>query len=247
VLKRKCFIPQDSDFYKRLLAFRSERDEKTKRSINNTQLFLPRRIVHLVDIKGDNGASGYAPYYARRREFNQLVVSKRMIADHDIHYLVDILENTRLCGDFNAISCVFGSSPYLIDEDVPEVDIRLFICCSNPYGKMTHGFDDKGRKFDYEGNMVDWWSEEDGKEYEKRVGVMVDQASKFEVHGQTVKGALTSGENIADLGGLRLSMRALVNSKGYNPNSRIDGFTPIQRFFLSWAQCWRQNLYCVVR
>ena len=94
----------------------------------------------------------------------------------------------------------------------------------------------------YQGNMVDWWSEEDAKEYEHRVNVMVQQASNFEVHGQNVKGELTSGENIADLGGLRLSLRAMVNSKGYDPNCRIDGFTPIQRFFLSWAQCWRQNI-----
>lgn len=108
--------------------------------------------------------------------------------------------------------------------------------------EMTHGFDDKGRKFDYQGNMKDWWTEEDGKEYERRVEVMVSQADKFLVHGQAVKGKLTSGENIADLGGLRLAMRALVNSKGYDPNAEIDGFTPIQRFFLSWAQCWRQNI-----
>lgn len=107
---------------------------------------------------------------------------------------------------------------------------------------MTHGFDDKGRKFDYEGNMVDWWTDEDGKEYERRVQVMVEQAGKFLVYGQAVKGKLTSGENIADLGGLRLALRGLVNSKDYDPNSKIDGFSPVQRFFLSWAQCWRQNV-----
>mmetsp|Transcript_9449 Transcript_9449/g.13950 ORF Transcript_9449/g.13950 Transcript_9449/m.13950 type:complete len:707 (+) Transcript_9449:44-2164(+) len=108
--------------------------------------------------------------------------------------------------------------------------------------EMTHGFDDKGRKFDHEGNMVDWWTEEDGKEYERRVEVMVEQADKFLVHGQAVKGKLTSGENIADLGGLRLALRGLMSSKDYDPNSKIDGFTPVQRFFLSWAQCWRQNV-----
>jgi len=108
--------------------------------------------------------------------------------------------------------------------------------------EMTHGFDDKGRKFDYSGNMVDWWTEDDGKEYERRVEVMVEQASSFEVHGQAVKGKLTSGENIADLGGLRLALCGLVNTKDYDPSLLIDGFTPIQRFFLSWAQCWRQNI-----
>lgn len=90
--------------------------------------------------------------------------------------------------------------------------------------------------------MVDWWTEEDGKEYEARVEVMVEQANKFEVHGQTVKGKLTSGENIADLGGLRLALSGLINTENYNPESLIDGFSPIQRFFLSWAQCWRQNV-----
>jgi putative endopeptidase len=92
------------------------------------------------------------------------------------------------------------------------------------------------------GNMVDWWSEDDSKEYESRVKVMVEQASGFQVHGQSVKGSLTSGENIADLGGLRLALRGLINSPGFDPNARIDGFTPVQRFFLSWAQCWRQNI-----
>jgi len=110
---------------------------------------------------------------------------------------------------------------------------------------MTHGFDDKGRKFNYEGNMIDWWTQEDGQEYEKRVEVMVEQANKIEVHGQNVQGKLTCGENIADLGGLRLALRALKNQLGNDMSSeesKIDDFTPMQRFFLGWAQCWRQNI-----
>jgi putative endopeptidase len=108
--------------------------------------------------------------------------------------------------------------------------------------EMTHGFDDKGRKFDFAGNMEDWWTEEDGIEYEKRVEVMVEQANSYEVHGQKVKGKLTSGENIADLGGLRLAYRALKATKGFDSAALIDGFTPTQRFYMSWAQCWRQNI-----
>lgn len=108
--------------------------------------------------------------------------------------------------------------------------------------EMTHGFDDQGSKFDFSGNMVNWWTEEDSKEYEQRVNVQVEQANKYEVHGQAVKGKLTAGENIADLGGLRLALRGLTSTKGYDPEQLIDGFTPIQRFFLSWAQCWRQNI-----
>jgi len=108
--------------------------------------------------------------------------------------------------------------------------------------EMTHGFDDKGRKFNFSGNMVDWWTKDDADEYEKRVEVMVEQANAYEVHGQNVQGKLTCGENIADLGGLRLSLRALMSQKGFDKKSSIHGFTPVQRFFLGWANCWRQNV-----
>lgn len=108
--------------------------------------------------------------------------------------------------------------------------------------EMSHGFDDKGRKFDFAGTMQDWWSAEDAAEYEKRVKVMVEQADAFEVHGQNVKGSLTSGENIADLGGLNLALRALKATPGFDDTKLIDGFTPTQRFFLAWSQCWRQNI-----
>ncbi|KAL3941577.1 MAG: hypothetical protein SGBAC_004079 [Bacillariaceae sp.] len=108
--------------------------------------------------------------------------------------------------------------------------------------EMTHGFDDKGRKFNYLGVLSDWWTESDSKEYEERVDVMVEQANNFEVHGQKVQGKLTSGENIADLGGLRLAYRALKATPGFDDTEMIDGFSPTQRFFLSWAQCWRQNI-----
>lgn len=107
---------------------------------------------------------------------------------------------------------------------------------------MTHGFDDKGRKFNYKGEMNDWWTKEDSEEYEKRVEVMVKQAESFQVHGSSVQGKLTCGENIADLGGLRLAMRALKATDGYDESKLIDGWTPMQRFFLAWCQCWRQNI-----
>ena len=136
VLKRKCLISQDTGFYKKLQTFRAERDKKILLGIHSTQLFLPGKIIHLVDTRGNNSSSGYVPYYARRHEFNQVVFSSRMISDHDIHYLVEIFENTRLCGDFKTISCAFTSTQYIMDEEDPDVDDRLFICCSNPYGKL---------------------------------------------------------------------------------------------------------------
>lgn len=108
--------------------------------------------------------------------------------------------------------------------------------------EMTHGFDDQGCKFNSEGNMVDWWTEEDKVEYEKRVAVMVQQANEFEVEGQKVQGKLTCGENIADLGGLRLSYRALLATPNFDNTALVGGFTPTQRFFLAWATGWRQNI-----
>jgi putative endopeptidase len=112
--------------------------------------------------------------------------------------------------------------------------------------EMTHGFDDKGRKFDFVGNMRDWWTVEDGRQFDMRAEVMVRQAESFSVHGVSLKGKLTCGENIADLGGLKLAFRALSQLLAENASKGkeaplINGFTPQQRFFLAWAQCWREN------
>ena len=114
--------------------------------------------------------------------------------------------------------------------------------------EMTHGFDDQGRKYDDEGNLRDWWTAEDGVEYQKRVDVMVAQAGEFEVHGLKLNGKLTCGENVADLGGVKLSLRALQaelrkrSSSGLPPPPLINGFTPTQRLFLAWSQNWRENV-----
>jgi len=107
--------------------------------------------------------------------------------------------------------------------------------------EMTHGFDDKGRKFDKDGAVRDWWAGDDGKEYERRAAVMVKQASAHEVFGTKLKGELTQGENIADLGGMKLALRALKKRLGEKKHPTINGFSPIQRFFLAWSQVWRQN------
>lgn len=103
--------------------------------------------------------------------------------------------------------------------------------------------DDEGRKFNYEGILHDWWTPEDATEYEQRVAVMVQQANDFHVHGKPVQGKLTSGENIADLGGLRLALRAFKETEQYKKNELIDGFTPLQRFFLAWYVVWNRKYY----
>jgi predicted metalloendopeptidase len=111
--------------------------------------------------------------------------------------------------------------------------------------EMTHGFDDQGRQFDAAGNLRDWWSKQSAEEYDRRRKAVVDQYSEYEpVPGAHVNGELTQGENIADIGGLKLAYAALQKALDKNPQAReqkIDGFTPEQRFFLGWAQVWRAN------
>ncbi len=110
--------------------------------------------------------------------------------------------------------------------------------------EMTHGFDDQGRKYDKEGNLNDWWSEEDEKRFKERTEELVNQFGQFEALDDLhIDGKLTLGENIADLGGLSIAFDAFREAvkKNLSPG-KIGGFTPVQRFFLSWAQIWRRNI-----
>ncbi len=108
--------------------------------------------------------------------------------------------------------------------------------------ELTHGFDDQGRKFDAKGNLTDWWTEADAKEFEKRASCVADEYSGFTVAGGVhLTGKLTLGENTADNGGVRIAYMALEDTlKGKTPPPR-DGFTPQQRFFLAWGQIWCEN------
>lgn len=109
--------------------------------------------------------------------------------------------------------------------------------------EMTHGFDDQGRQFDAQGNLRDWWTPEDAAEYTKRATLVAEQFDGYVgVDTLHVNGRLTLGENIADLGGLKIAYAAMERAlakKGRPP--LIDGFTPEQRFFLAWARVWRSN------
>lgn len=108
--------------------------------------------------------------------------------------------------------------------------------------ELTHGFDDQGRKFDSQGNLRDWWTAEDAREFEKRAECFVRQYEEYEaVPGVKLNGKLTLGENVADAGGVRLAYLALLAELAGKPAARVDGFTPEQRFFLGWAQVWCQN------
>jgi len=109
--------------------------------------------------------------------------------------------------------------------------------------ELTHGFDDQGRKFDPQGNLHDWWTEQDGKEFEQRVSCVADEYSNFvAVDDQKLNGRLTLGENTADNGGARIALAALehmiADDKTGKEGQKIDGYTPEQRFFLGFGRVW---------
>ncbi len=106
--------------------------------------------------------------------------------------------------------------------------------------EMTHGFDDQGRQFDATGNMRDWWTQQDEENFNKKAELIVEQYDSFTpVDTLHINGKLTLGENIADLGGVNISFNAFEKTKQYKENKPIDGFTPAQRFFLSYANVWK--------
>ncbi len=113
--------------------------------------------------------------------------------------------------------------------------------------ELTHGFDDQGRKYDPVGNFRDWWTPEDGKEFEHRADCTANEYSSFvsvkDDKGEVkLNGRLTLGENTADNGGLKLAYMALLHVIGNTPVKSIDGYTAVQRFFLAYGQIWCQNV-----
>jgi putative endopeptidase len=112
--------------------------------------------------------------------------------------------------------------------------------------EITHGFDDRGRQSDAEGNLRDWWTQNDAAEFTKRADLVGAQYSAFApLDSVFVNGKLTMGENLADFGGTALAYTALQKQLqqkyGRGPRPKYDGFTPEQRFFLAWAQIWRTS------
>ncbi len=120
--------------------------------------------------------------------------------------------------------------------------------------EMTHGFDDQGRRFDLSGNLKEWWSDEDAKRFNALADRLVDQFNAIEVApGTFANGRYTLGENIADQGGLRVALSAYIRHLGYKENDDVlrrlnntddidDGFTPLQRFYMSYAILWAGNI-----
>ncbi|MGH4008503.1 MAG: M13-type metalloendopeptidase, partial [Pseudonocardiaceae bacterium] len=109
--------------------------------------------------------------------------------------------------------------------------------------EISHAFDDQGRKYDGTGNLRDWWTPQDVQRFTERTSALTAQYSAYQpLPGEHVNGELTLGENIADLSGLAVALRAYRLSLGDRPAAVMDGFTGEQRFFLGWAQAWRGKI-----
>jgi len=108
--------------------------------------------------------------------------------------------------------------------------------------EMTHGFDDQGAKYNADGNLANWWTSKDSANFATKANVAIVMYGKIVALDTThIDGRLTEGENLADLGGINIAYEAFKKTKQGMSNEKIDGFTPDQRFFLSWAQVWRAN------
>jgi putative endopeptidase len=108
--------------------------------------------------------------------------------------------------------------------------------------EITHGFDDNGSQYAADGNLKNWWTKDDEDKFKSKANQVVEQYNALTVLDTIhVNGKLTLGENIADLGGLNMAYEAFTKTRQFKEGNKIDGFTPVQRFFLSWAQVWRNN------
>lgn len=109
--------------------------------------------------------------------------------------------------------------------------------------EMTHGFDDQGRNFNADGNMVDWWTAGDSKRFTAAAEKLAAQFDQITVVGDLkANGHLTLGENIADQGGLRISYDAFKTTQQFQEGKEIDGFAPVQRFYLSYGRIWAEHM-----
>jgi putative endopeptidase len=129
--------------------------------------------------------------------------------------------------------------PGIKDEDVDDAMAYGYVAASVIGHEITHGFDDEGRQFDAKGNLKGWWTPQDSVEFTKRAQMLVDQFNGYVVLDSLhVNGKAALGENIADLGGIVLGIDAFKKTQQYKEGKKINGFTPMQRFFLGYALSW---------
>lgn len=143
---------------------------------------------------------------------------------------------------FEVPAAILQPAAFEADKDAATYFCRIGAVLGH---EMTHGFDSRGRLYDAKGNLNDWWKPEDAAAFEKEAQKLVEQASAYEVlPGLKLNGALSVGENMADVGGINFAYEALQDYLAEHPeeNVSIDGLTPAQRCFISWTQFWAMKV-----
>lgn len=129
--------------------------------------------------------------------------------------------------------------PGYMDDELDDALVYGYAAASTIGHEITHGFDDQGRKYDAKGNLSKWWTDKDSVEFSNRAQAIIKQFNEFEpVKGFHINGNATQGENIADLGGIVLGLDAFKKTEQYKKGEKINGLTPVQRYFLGYALGW---------
>lgn len=129
--------------------------------------------------------------------------------------------------------------PGLPDSLADDAVVYGYAAASTIGHEITHGFDDQGRNYDASGNLSNWWTENDARQFKSRAQVMIDQFNGYEpLPGKHINGAATIGENIADYGGILLGWDAFMKTEQYKKGEKIGGYTPAQRYFMGYALGW---------
>ncbi|HVZ25091.1 MAG TPA: M13 family metallopeptidase [Sediminibacterium sp.] len=129
--------------------------------------------------------------------------------------------------------------PGMKDEDLDDAFVYGYAGASTIGHEITHGFDDQGRQYDAAGNLKNWWQDADARQFKERAQKIIQQFNEFiPVDSLHVNGEATQGENIADLGGLLLGLDAFKKTAQYQKGEKINGYTPLQRYFMGYAYGW---------
>jgi putative endopeptidase len=129
------------------------------------------------------------------------------------------------------------------DEELDDATVYGYAGASTIGHEITHGFDDQGRLFDARGNLVSWWTKNDEAEFNKRAKLIIEQFDQYEpIPGYHINGKATTGENIADLGGVLLGLQAYKKTKEFKAGKTVEGLTPVQRYFLGYSMGWMENI-----
>jgi predicted metalloendopeptidase len=180
---------------------------------------------------------------ANRFEFRRQLAKLGKAVDHDEWEMTPPTNDAYYSPQLNQIVLPAGIlQPPFFDERASDAD-NYGALASTIGHELTHGFDDRGRKYDWQGNLKNWWTEEDAKAYKTRADFIVRQYGAYEVlPGLKINGKQTLNENIADVGGLRLSYEAYHLATVGKAQPAQDGLTAEQRFFIAFAQGWRTNV-----